>query len=137
MPAQVAIASQTSFSKCHAAAPKTGRLSTPAAKARLIVGQSTCICNRTQRGGSDARIPLVAAVLPEPIFAPTQRDETVACFDPHDAFRHLVTKLSFHPKSQRRPVRDRQRASVHVIGQDRLRMERIDQVDGLNRNLPP
>jgi hypothetical protein len=34
-------------------------------------------------------------------------------------------------------VRDRQRASVHVVGQDRLRMERIDQVDGLNRNLPP
>ena len=52
-------------------------------------------------------------------------------FDPHDVFGHLVAELPLDPQAQRRAMRDRQRLVVHVVGEDRLRMEGVLQVDAL------
>src|SRR4051812_45347818 len=43
----------------------------------------------------------------------------------------FVAKLSLDPQPQRRSIRHRQRAIVECPGEDRLRMEGIDQTDAL------
>ena len=49
--------------------------------------------------------------------------------DPHHIFGVLVAQLTLDPQAQRRTMLDRERAVVHRPGEDRLRVERVDQVD--------
>ena len=74
-------------------------------------------------------VPLVAAVLPEAAAAAAEAGEAVDQLDAHDVFRLLVAELALDPQPQRRAMRDRQVLAVHAIGQDRLRMEGVDEVD--------
>jgi len=60
-----------------------------------------------------------------------QAGEALHQLDAHDVFRHLVAELPFEAQPQRRAVGNGQRLAVHVIGEDRLRMRSIDQVDAL------
>jgi hypothetical protein len=60
-----------------------------------------------------------------------QVGEALHQLDPHDVFRHLVAELPFEAQPQRRAVGNGQRLVAHVIGEDRLRMRSIDQVDAL------
>src|SRR5215469_3221347 len=80
---------------------------------------------------SQPRVPLVAAVLPEA--APAARDvaEAVRHFDAVDVFGVFVADLPLDPQPQRRAVGDRQGLAVHHIGQNGLRMHRVEQIDAL------
>ncbi len=57
--------------------------------------------------------------------------EAVRHFEGADVFGHLVAELALHAHSQWRTVGDRKRRVVHPMSEDRLRMARIDHVDGL------
>src|SRR3954451_19196666 len=77
----------------------------------------------------NAGIPLVAAVFPIP--SPTAADarKVLNRLDPHDVLCHLVAKLAFDSKSQRRAMRDRQRRIIHLICQQSLRVECVGKPD--------
>src|SRR5579872_3910393 len=77
------------------------------------------------------RVPFVAAILPEAAAASAERSEFLARLDPHDIFRHLIAELALDPEPQWRAMLDRQARAVHVIGEDRLRMEGVDEIDAL------
>src|SRR6266566_9784348 len=85
----------------------------------------------------DSRIPLVTALFPITASAPSYAVEPIHSFDSGDEFRHLVSKLSFNAKTQRRAISKEQRSTVHFIGEDRLGMKRIDEVDALVIGIDP
>ena len=51
--------------------------------------------------------------------------------DPHHVFRHLVAELPLDAQPERRAVRNRQRLIVHLVGEDGLRVEGVNQRDRL------
>ena len=73
--------------------------------------------------------PVVAAVFPIAALAETHRRETVDQLDLVDVFRHLVAELALDAHAQRRAVFHRQRLAVEAVGENGLRVARIDQVD--------
>src|SRR5579863_695422 len=78
--------------------------------------------------GLDSGVPFVAAVLPEPAPAAAELVEAFDGADAHDVFGHFIAELPFHPQPQRRPVLNGERRAVEVVGEDRLRMEGVDEV---------
>src|ERR1700722_3267651 len=85
----------------------------------------------SSNAASDPRVPLVAAILPKAAVAPADVAERLDGFDPHHVFRHLVAELAFDPQTQRGAMGDRKRFVVHLIGEDRLRMKSVDEIDRL------
>jgi hypothetical protein len=51
--------------------------------------------------------------------------------DAGQELRHLVAKLPLEPKAQRRAVRHGKRGPVHLVGENRLRVERVNKIDAL------
>src|ERR1700685_354535 len=80
---------------------------------------------------SDPRVPLVAAILPKAAVAPADVAEGLDGFDPHHVFRHLVAAVAFDPQAQRGAMGYGKRFVVHLIGEDRLRMKSVDEIDRL------
>src|SRR5208337_2100068 len=80
---------------------------------------------------SDPRVPFVAAVLPKAAASAPETGETVDGLDLHHILGHLVAELTFDPKPERRAVLDLERRIVHLVGEDRLRVKRVDKVDRL------
>src|SRR5208282_1497036 len=80
---------------------------------------------------SDPRVPLVAAVLPEPAAPARNASEAVDRFDSHHVFGHLVAELPLDPQSERRAVLDLEGGEIHLVGQDGLGMKGVDEVDRL------
>src|SRR5713226_10104435 len=85
----------------------------------------------TRGSTSDPRLLLITAIFPIAAAAAMQIGEALHQLDAHDVFRHLVAELPLEAQPQRRAVRNGQRLTVHVIGEDRLRMRSVDQVDAL------
>src|SRR5215471_20084195 len=73
--------------------------------------------------------PFVAVIFPIATLAAVDLLEVLDELDAHDILRVLVAKLSFHAKTHRGAVRHRQRSVVEIVGEDRLRMKRILEVD--------
>src|ERR1700756_1032928 len=86
---------------------------------------------RVWRYHSDPRIPLIPAIFPIAAAAAMPLGEALHQPDAHDVLRHLVAELPFEAQPQRRAVGNGQPLAVHVIGEDRLRMRSIDEVDAL------
>src|SRR5579863_10545905 len=80
---------------------------------------------------SDSRVPFVAAILPKAAVAPADVAEGLDGFDAHHVFRHLVAELAFDPQAQRGAMGYGKRFIVHLIGEDRLRMKSVDEIDRL------
>src|SRR5215510_9813381 len=55
--------------------------------------------------------------------------EVVGYEDPSQELHALVAELLLDAQPDRRAVADRQLAPIHAVGQDGLRMQRIDHVD--------
>src|SRR4029078_9182356 len=102
----IPVASSTEFSRCIAELGKT-------------------------HAHSYSGIPFVATVFPKSAVAATYCREASDGFDPHHVFRHLVTELPLDTQPQWCAIRNRQRLLVHIIGENGLRMESIDQIDAL------
>src|SRR6266851_1176117 len=85
----------------------------------------------TRGSTSDPRVPLITAIFPIAAAAAMQIGEALHQLDAHDVFRHLVAELPLEAQPQRRAVGNGQRLAIHVIGEDRLRMHSVDQVDAL------
>src|SRR5436190_22998339 len=83
------------------------------------------------RAPSQPRIPLVAAIFPEAALALADAVESFDGLDAGQVFGVLVADLALDPQPQRRAVADRQRIAVHAVGQNGLRMQRIEQVEAL------
>jgi hypothetical protein len=79
----------------------------------------------------DASVPFIAAVFPKTAAPSAYCIKALDRFDAHDIFRHFVAGLTFHPQAKRRAMFDRERRVVEVVGEDRLRMIGIEEVDGL------
>ena len=77
------------------------------------------------------RVPLIAPVFPETAFAAPEAAKAVDHRDAHDVFCVLVTKLALYSQPKRGAMPNRQIRAVHRIGEDRLWMKRIDQIDAL------
>src|SRR5258708_2847821 len=86
---------------------------------------------RLWRYHSDPRIPLITAIFPIAATAAMQIGEALHQLDAHDVFCHLVAELPFEAQPQWRAVGNGQRLAVHLIGEDRLRMRSVNQVDAL------
>src|SRR3982074_2618242 len=78
---------------------------------------------------SDPAVPLVTAVFPEAALAAPDAVESLDRLHPGDELGVLVADVTLDPQPQRRAVAHRARRAVHVVGQDGLRMEGIEQVD--------
>src|SRR5688500_648376 len=74
---------------------------------------------------------MVAAVLPISAAPTAYSRQAGNGFDSGQVLGMLVAELAFDPQPQRRTVTDRERLTVQAIGDDRLWMKRIDQVDAL------
>ena len=77
----------------------------------------------------DARVP-GPAVLDVPLLAAVV--ELVRDDDALQVLHALVAHLPFDAQPHRRAVRDRQIAPVHAVGQDGLRMQRVEHVDAVD-----
>src|SRR6201997_5557603 len=86
---------------------------------------------RVWRYHSDPRIPLIPAIFPIAAASAMQVGYAPHQLDAHDVLRHLVAELPFEAQPQRRAVGNGQRLAVQIIGEDRLRMRSIDEVDAL------
>ena len=95
---------------------------------RAAGAASTC---REQNRPSDPRVPLVALVLPVAALAAGDLGELDDEFDRRDVLRVLVAQLPLDAQPQRRAVGHRQRRVVQVVGEDRLRVARVVEVDAL------
>src|SRR5205085_3522665 len=80
----------------------------------------------------DARIPfVVVAILPEAALAAKEAGERRPRLDPADIFGVLVAELALDPEPERRAIGNGEQLVVHPPGEDRLRVEGVDQVDAL------
>src|SRR5271166_1919869 len=89
-----------------------------------------CSSEPSRYGVSYPGVPFVAAVFPEATLAVPDQVESVGDFDSHQILGVFVSELPLDPQAQRSTVFDRQRLAIECIGQYRLRMKRIDQIDG-------
>src|SRR5271154_4531197 len=82
--------------------------------------------SQNSRRRLDSRPPSVALVFPIPAFAATDMFEALDEFDPLDIFRVLVAELAFAAQPHRCAVGNGEGCTVHLIGEDRLRMAGFD-----------
>src|SRR5664279_955265 len=80
---------------------------------------------------SDAAIPLVAFVFPVATLAAADAGETVDQLNGANVLGLLVAELAFDPAADRRAIDHRQRMVVEIVGEEGLRMVRLDQADHL------
>src|SRR5262245_37995399 len=80
---------------------------------------------------SNPRVPFVAVVFPIAAIAPADSVEAVDRLDAGDEFRHLVAELPFYAETHRRTVFQFQRPPIHLVGENGLGMEGIDEIDAL------
>src|SRR5277367_944171 len=78
---------------------------------------------------SDTCIPFVSAILPETAFTAANRTEVLDRLDSHHILRVFVSQLTLDSKPQRSSIGDRQPFAVQVIGEDRLRMKGVDEIN--------
>jgi hypothetical protein len=90
----------------------------------------SCLKLRQGRHCSDARVSVVALVLPEATLAPTEAGEAVYGLNGMDIFRLLVAERALDAHANGCSVGDRKRPIVEPIGQDSLRVPRIDEIAG-------
>lgn len=79
----------------------------------------------------DAGVPFVAAIFPIAAVPAPQAGEAVDQFDAHDVLGLFVPQLSLDPETQGRAVTDAKVLAVHLVGEDGLRMNRVDEIDAL------
>src|ERR1043166_2830279 len=79
---------------------------------------------------SDSRVPS-PALCGDAVLASVVED--VLHDDALEIFPALVADLGFHPQAQRRAVPDQKIPAIHSIGEQRLRMQRIEHVDAVDR----
>src|SRR3569833_566988 len=80
---------------------------------------------------SDSRVPLVALVFPVAAVAAVQLRKALHRLDAHHVVRMLVAELARDAQAHGRTVRNRQRLVVQLVGQQRLFVERVVEVDAL------
>src|ERR1700683_264939 len=80
---------------------------------------------------SNPRIPVIAAVFPVTAAAAGDAREAVGDLDAVHIFGVFVAELAFDAQAQRRTMGDFERAVVQRVGDDRLGVERIDEIDAL------
>ena len=78
---------------------------------------------------SNPRIPLIAAIFPEPALSAPDPVEPIGQFDAHHIFCVLVAELPFDPQPERGSVADCQRPAVETVRENGLRMECVDEID--------
>src|SRR5665647_3348153 len=86
---------------------------------------------KCERRRSNSGVPLVAEIFPEPTASPAHHGKARYRLDALHVLGVLVAQLALDAQADRRAMRHAQRRAVHVIGEDRLRMEGVDQVDAL------
>src|ERR1700683_1161127 len=79
----------------------------------------------------DARIPRVATIRARTTPTLAERLEAVRQSHAIDVFHVLITELSRDSESQGTPERDGKFVSVHAVGEERLRVQRVRHVDAL------
>src|SRR5580704_382709 len=79
----------------------------------------------------DACVPFVASVLPIAAAASCNVREAVGDLDPLDVLRLLVSELTLHAQTKGRAMCDVQWPSVQRIGNQRLRMKSVYEIDAL------
>jgi len=77
---------------------------------------------------SDPRIPIIAAIFPIAAFSLTNLIKRCDSLNSHHELGHLVTELTLRSQSDRRSVGNRQRPVIHLIGENGLWMECINQI---------
>src|SRR5437868_11907217 len=78
------------------------------------------------------RVPFIVDIIfPIAALAPLNPGEAVDRLDPLDIFGLLVAELALDAEAQRGAVGDRQKMAVQPPGDQRLRMEGINQVNAL------
>src|SRR5271170_2700090 len=82
-----------------------------------------------ERAFSHTCIPFVSAIFPEASLTAANMIEVLDRLDSHQILRVFVSQLTLDSKPQRRAVGDRQPFAVQVIGEDRLRMKGVDEIN--------
>src|SRR5690606_15457609 len=77
---------------------------------------------------SDTRVPLIAAVLPVTALAIADLVEAGHCLNPRQVLGVLVAEVALDAQPQRSSVADRERLTVKLMGDERLRVERVVEV---------
>src|SRR5213078_1817834 len=108
----------------------------PAAAMTAVAASSTAAAPRTIERriiaiSSNAAVPLVALVLPVAALAAADAGEALDQLDGADVLRLLVAELALDAAAQGRAIAHRQRLVVELVGEDRLHLVRVVEVDAL------
>jgi hypothetical protein len=87
--------------------------------------------DQARRRASNPGVPLVALVFPVAALAATDVGQAGHQLDRADVFGLLVAELALDAAAQRRAVADRQGLVVELVGQDRLRVVGVVELDAL------
>src|SRR4029078_5678588 len=74
-------------------------------------------------------VPCEAPISPEAAAPAANSGKPIHRLDTHHIFRHLVTELALDAEPERRTMRNWQRRTVHVVGEEGLRMKGVFQPD--------